>query len=178
MQRNLSMVMLQDEDFVAGKDDGGSPTDDSGDGESDASESGDEKEASHSIHSTNPTKKDFKREASSSKATTKRKSRDGEESQKKRKPKKKKDPNAPKRSKSAYMFFSQMERENVRKSNPGIVFGEIAKALADKWNAMSAEEKEPYEEMARNDKKRYKLQVNDYKNPQPMMVDSENESDS
>lgn len=45
------MVMLQDEDFVAGKDDGGSPTDDSGD-ESNASDSGDEKEASHSIHST------------------------------------------------------------------------------------------------------------------------------
>ncbi|KAB5516341.1 hypothetical protein DKX38_026989 [Salix brachista] len=166
-----------DEDFVAGKDDGGSPTDDSGD-ESNASDSGDEKEASHSIHSTNSIKKDFKREASSSKAVTKRKSKDGEESQKKRKPKKKKDPNAPKRSKSAYMFFSQMERENVRKSNPGIVFGEIAKALADKWNAMSAEEKEPYEEMARDDKKRYKLQVNDYKNPQPMMVDSGNESDS
>ncbi|KAL3567935.1 hypothetical protein D5086_030586 [Populus alba] len=38
--------------FVAGKDDGGSPTDDSGDGESDASESGDEKEASPSIHSS------------------------------------------------------------------------------------------------------------------------------
>jgi structure-specific recognition protein 1 len=59
----------------------------------------------------NPGKKDFKREVSSSKAVTKRKSRDGEESQKKRKPKKKKDPNAPKRSKSAYVFFSQMERE-------------------------------------------------------------------
>ena len=59
----------------------------------------------------NSIKKDFKREASSSKAVTKRKSKDGEESQKKRKPKKKKDPNAPKRSKSAYMFFSQMERE-------------------------------------------------------------------
>lgn len=42
----------------------------------------------------------------------------------------------------------------------------------------AAEEKEPYEEMARDDKKRYKLQVNDYKNPQPMMVDSGNESDS
>jgi structure-specific recognition protein 1 len=59
----------------------------------------------------NPGKKDFKREVSSSKAVAKRKSRDGEESQKKRKPKKKKDPNAPKRSKSAYVFFSQMERE-------------------------------------------------------------------
>ncbi|XP_011009449.1 PREDICTED: FACT complex subunit SSRP1-like [Populus euphratica] len=162
----------EDEDFVLGKDDGGSPTDDSGEEESDASESGDEKE--------NSGKKDFKREVSSSKAVTKRKSRDGEESQKKRKPKKKKDPNAPKRSKSAYMFFSQMEWENVKKSNPGIVFGEITKALADKWNAMSAEEKEPYEEMARDDKQRYKSQVNDYKNknPQPMMVDSGYESDS
>jgi hypothetical protein len=44
----------------------------------------------------------------------------------------------------------------------------------------AAEEKEPYEEMARDDKQRYKSQVNDYKNknPQPMMVDSGYESDS
>ena len=40
---------LQDEDFVIDKDDGGSPTDDSGEEESDASESGDEKEANHFI---------------------------------------------------------------------------------------------------------------------------------
>lgn len=38
---------LQDEDFVIDKDDGGSPTDDSGEEESDASESGTEKEANH-----------------------------------------------------------------------------------------------------------------------------------
>lgn len=37
---------LQDEDFVVEKDDGGSPTDDSGGDDSDASESGDEKEVS------------------------------------------------------------------------------------------------------------------------------------
>lgn len=36
---------LQDEDFVAEKDDEGSPTDDSGADDSDASQSGDEKEA-------------------------------------------------------------------------------------------------------------------------------------
>lgn len=35
---------MQDEDFVAGKDDGGSPTDDSGEDDSDASDSGGEKE--------------------------------------------------------------------------------------------------------------------------------------
>lgn len=37
---------LQDEDFVAEKDDEGSPTDDSGADDSDASQSGDQKEAS------------------------------------------------------------------------------------------------------------------------------------
>lgn len=35
---------MQDSDFVADKDDGGSPTDDSGEEDSDASESGGEKE--------------------------------------------------------------------------------------------------------------------------------------
>ena len=41
-----------------------------------------------------------------------------------------------------------------------------------------AEEKEPYEAKAQVDKKRYEDQISDYKNPQPMLVDSENDSDS
>ncbi|EOY03382.1 High mobility group isoform 3 [Theobroma cacao] len=118
----------EDEDFVIDKDDGGSPTDDSGDEESDASESGDEKEK--------PAKKVPRKEASSSKAT-KKKARDGEDDGKKKKQKKKKDPNAPKRAMSGFMFFSQMERENVKKSNPGIAFTEVGKVLGDKWKKMS-----------------------------------------
>ncbi len=35
------------------------------------------------------------------------------------------DPNAPKRGLSAYMFFANEQRENVREENPGISFGEI-----------------------------------------------------
>lgn len=35
----------------------------------------------------------------------------------------KKDPNAPKRGLSAYMFFANEQRENVREENPGISFG-------------------------------------------------------
>lgn len=42
--------LWQDEDFVIDKDDGGSPTDDSGEDDSDASESGAEKEASHFVN--------------------------------------------------------------------------------------------------------------------------------
>lgn len=162
----------EDEDFVAEKDDGGSPTDDSGEEESDASESGGEKEK--------PAKKELKKEPSASKATpAKKKSKDGEEdASKRRKPKRKKDPNAPKRAMSGFMFFSQSERENVRKNHPGMSFGELGRVLGEKWNKMTAEEKEPFEAKARADKKRYKDEITGYKNPQPMNIDSGNDSDS
>jgi len=42
----------------------------------------------------------------------------------------------------------------------------------------TAEEKEPYEAKAREDKKRYMDEISGYKNPQPMNIDSGNESDS
>ncbi|XP_044468875.1 FACT complex subunit SSRP1-like [Mangifera indica] len=162
----------EDEDFVLDKDDEGSPTDDSGEEESDASESGGEKEK--------PVKKEFKKEPSSLKASTsKKKSRDGDEdSSKKKKQKKKKDPNAPKRAMSGFMFFSQMERENIKKSNPGIAFTDVGRVLGDKWKKMTADEKEPYEAKARADKKRYKDEVSGYKNPKPMDIDSGKDSDS
>ncbi|KAI5665613.1 hypothetical protein M9H77_15466 [Catharanthus roseus] len=159
----------EDEDFVADKDDEGSPTDDSGEGESDGSDSGNEEI---------PTKKKPKKEASASKVPPSRKKAGDEDNMKKKKQKKKKDPNAPKRAISAFMFFSQTERENVKKSNPGIAFTDVGKVLGDRWNKMSAEEKAPYEAKARADKKRYTDEISNYKNPQPMNVDSGNDSDS
>lgn len=36
------------------------------------------------------------------------------------------DPNAPKRGLSAYMFFANEQRDNVREENPGITFGKLA----------------------------------------------------
>ncbi|XVE68063.1 hypothetical protein DITRI_Ditri09bG0038900 [Diplodiscus trichospermus] len=158
----------EDEDFVVDKDDLGSPTDDSGEEESDASDSGDEKEK--------PVKKDPRKEASSSKAT-KKKARDGQDDGKKKK-KKKKDPNAPKRAMSGFMFFSQVERENLKKSNPGASFTEVSRILGEKWKKLSKEEREPYEAKAKVDKKRYDDEKRGYNNPQPMNIDSGNESDS
>ncbi|MBA0614608.1 hypothetical protein Godav_014879 [Gossypium davidsonii] len=169
----------EDEDFVLDKDDGGSPTDDSGEEDSDASDSGDEKEASHCL-----------KEASSSKAT-KKKSKDGQDDGKKKK-RRKKDPNAPKRAMSGFMFFSQVEREvghefseftlidgeNIKKTNPGASFAEVSRILGEKWKKLSEEEKEPYEAKAKVDKRRYDVERNAYKNPQPMNIDSGNESDS
>ncbi|KAL0350926.1 UNVERIFIED_CONTAM: FACT complex subunit SSRP1 [Sesamum radiatum] len=166
----------EDEDFVVDKDDEGSPTDDSG-GETDASDSGDEKEA--------PMKKKSKKEPSALKPSSSRKKTkdDDDDGSKRKKQKKKKDPNAPKRAISAFMFFSQTERENVKKSNPGISFTEVGKndnvALNNAGVVDSAaDEKAPYEAKARADKKRYTEEISGYKNPQTTNVDSADESDS
>ncbi|XP_038985170.1 FACT complex subunit SSRP1-like [Phoenix dactylifera] len=162
----------EDEDFVVDEDDGGSPTDDSEEEESDASEGGDDKERSAA--------KDSKKEAAGTKASSaKRKSKDGdEEGSKKRRQKKKKDPNAPKRAMSAFMFFSNAERENIKKSNPGMAFADVGRALGERWKKMSAEEKEPFEAMARADTKRYKEAMAGYKSGGPAVtVDSGDETE-
>ncbi|XP_051118009.1 FACT complex subunit SSRP1-like isoform X2 [Andrographis paniculata] len=149
----------EDEDFIADKDDEGSPSD-SGEEDSDASESGGEKEV--------PAKKKSKKEAAAPKApapSNKKKANDGDDDgSKKKKPKKKKDPNAPKRAMSAFMFFSQTERDNMKKSNPGISFTELGKVLGERWNKMTGEEKSPYEAKARADKKRYSEEISEYNN--------------
>lgn len=162
----------EDEDFVLDKDDGGSPTDDSGGEESDASESGGEKET--------PVKKKSKKEPSATKASSSRKkAKDGEDDgSKKKKQKKKKDPNAPKRAISAFMFFSQTERENLKNTNPGIAFTDMGRLLGERWNKMTAEEKAPYEARARADKKRYSDEISGYKNPQTTNVDLVDDSES
>jgi len=69
--------------------------------------------------------------------------------------KKGKDPNAPKRGLSAYMFFANEQRENVREENPGISFGQVGKVLGERWKALSENQRKPYEEKAQTDKKRY-----------------------
>ncbi|KAF4393181.1 hypothetical protein G4B88_001915 [Cannabis sativa] len=132
------------------------------DSDSDATDSEGEKE------------NDIIKEPSSSKKKSEDGDEDGPEKKKQKKKKKKKDPSAPRRAMSGFMFFSQMERENVKKTNPGISFPEVGRVLGDKWKRMFVEEKEPFQASARQDKKRYQEEISGYKNAQPMKVDSGN----
>ncbi|OWB50751.1 hypothetical protein B5S28_g3569 [[Candida] boidinii] len=75
---------------------------------------------------------------------------------------KKKDPNAPKRSLSAYMFFANEQRDIVRAENPGIAFGQIGKLLGERWKALDETGKAPYEAKAEADKKRYEMEKAEY----------------
>lgn len=75
---------------------------------------------------------------------------------------KKKDPDAPKRSLSAYMFFANENRDIVRAENLGISFGQVGKLLGEKWKALTPEDKTPYENKAEADKKRYEKEKAEY----------------
>lgn len=75
---------------------------------------------------------------------------------------KKKDPDAPKRSLSAYMFFANDNRDIVRAENPGISFGHVGKLLGEKWKALTPDEKVPYDTKAEADKKRYEREKAEY----------------
>jgi len=76
--------------------------------------------------------------------------------------KKKKDPNAPKRGLSAYMFFANEQRDNVRDENPGISFGQVGKLLGERWKALNDKQRAPYEAKAAADKKRYETEKASY----------------
>lgn len=82
--------------------------------------------------------------------------------EKKKASRKKKDPDAPKRSLSAYMFFANENRDIVRAEHPGISFGQVGKLLGEKWKELDADAKSPYEKKAEEDKKRYEKQKQEY----------------
>lgn len=80
-----------------------------------------------------------------------------------KKRKRTKDPNAPKRSLSAFFWFSNDERPKVKESMPDATVGDIAKELGRRWNEVSSEVRSKYEALAAKDKARYEKEVKAYK---------------
>ncbi|XP_034936272.1 high mobility group protein DSP1 isoform X2 [Chelonus insularis] len=74
-----------------------------------------------------------------------------------------KDPNAPKRSLSAFFWFCNDERGKVKMLNPEYGVGDIAKELGKKWSDADSETKSKYEAMAEKDKARYERESTAYK---------------
>lgn len=60
------------------------------------------------------------------------------------------------------MFFANETRESVRSDNPGIAFGQIGRVLGERWKALTAEDKIPFEDKAAKDKKRYESEKEQY----------------
>ena len=83
---------------------------------------------------------------------------DDSEDKPKKKAKKVKDPNAPKRGKNAYMFFTDVTRSTLEGS-----VSEKAKEMGKMWKELSDDEKGPFVKKAEKDKKRYTEAMEKYK---------------
>lgn len=72
-----------------------------------------------------------------------------------KKVKKVRDPNAPKRARGSFVFFTFEQRPKIMAENPDIKFVELGTIMGERWRALSPEEKQRYEEMANMDKIRF-----------------------
>jgi len=81
---------------------------------------------------------------------------------------KKKDPNAPKKNKSAYMFYSIKRHQELVKSDPSLKskVAEIAKMVGAEWGKLSDSQKAPYAKQAEGDKKRYEKEMESFRQSQ------------
>ena len=77
--------------------------------------------------------------------------------------KKMKDPNKPKRALSAFFYYANEERPNVRAANPDFSVGEVAKELGRQWAEMNETDKSKYEKLAEDDRARYDAEMVEYR---------------
>merc|ERR1719197_538704 len=73
-----------------------------------------------------------------------------------------KDPHAPKRAKSAYIFFVNEQRPEVVEEFPDMKVTDIMCELGKRWGQLSSTEKETYDDMAADAKAAYKKALAKY----------------
>jgi structure-specific recognition protein 1 len=79
------------------------------------------------------------------------------------KPKKKKKKEGPKRALTSFIYFSNAKRGEIKAQHPEFSIGDVAKELGLLWKAVTPQDKEPYEAMAREDKLRYQRELEEFK---------------
>ena len=79
------------------------------------------------------------------------------------KPKKKKKKEGPKRALTSFLYFSNAKRGEIKARHPEYSIGDIAKELGVMWKTATAEDKEPFEAMAAEDKLRYQRELDEFK---------------
>jgi high mobility group protein B2 len=82
-----------------------------------------------------------------------------------RKGKPEKDVNAPKRNMSAYLLYQNAMREQFKRENPGMTFGQLAKYTSHMYKNLTPEEKATWEARAQQDKARYDAELASYVPP-------------
>jgi len=76
-----------------------------------------------------------------------------------------KDANAPKRNLSTYLLYQNAMREQFKRENPGMTFGQLAKYTSHMYKNLTPEEKGTWEARAARDKARYDSEISNYVPP-------------
>ena len=79
-----------------------------------------------------------------------------------RKGKPEKDSNAPKRNMSAYLLYQNAMRDQFKRENPGMTFGQLAKYTSHMYKNLTPEEKATWEARAHQDKARFDTEISSY----------------
>jgi len=85
---------------------------------------------------------------------------DGGKKKKKKKPVK--DPNRPKRNMSAFFLYSCAHRADIKLENPEASFGDLAKLVSQKFNALNEKDRKKWDKKAAKDKIRYQEEMKTY----------------
>jgi len=82
-------------------------------------------------------------------------------------PRGKKDPNKPKGCKTAYIFFTEYRREELKRNGDETNdFASFASGCGKLWKTMDDCQKERFEKLAHDDRKRYQKEIEDYSPPE------------
>lgn len=76
--------------------------------------------------------------------------------------KKPKDPNAPKRARGSFVFFTFVMRPKIMIEFPNVKFVEMGSLMGERWRALTPEEKSIYENQAKADKERFTKEMQEY----------------
>jgi len=79
-----------------------------------------------------------------------------------RRQKKPKDPNAPKRARGSYVFFTFDARPKIMAEFPNVKFVEMGAIMGERWRSITPEEKAKYEAMANEDRERFNREMEAY----------------
>ena len=85
-----------------------------------------------------------------------------ERKQKKNKPPK--DENAPKKGKSAFLYYVEAKKDGYKAANPDLKHKEVISKLSKQWNELAAGDKKPFQDLAEADKERFKKEKEAYVN--------------
>lgn len=119
------------------------------------------------------------KKAKKKKATTSGEGEEEEESSstsKRKRPRaSKKVAGAPKGTTTAYLYYQNEISQEVRDSNPGIKFGDVAKICGARWKEMSEEDRAPFQQKAKEDKERYLKEMQAFEESRRNLVDNDDD---